>query len=320
ELDPGERIAGVVHDPNGNPLEGVLLHFGELYSHDTESVLGRVRTDAEGRFEFGGVPRRVREALRGVFHDDGTAVLREQIFVTAFPPDEILAARGEPIWRSPVAKSVVVRPGDADLEIIAANNSFAIDIPLRFVDRDGAPIRAWTPATIIDEHRDVLSGVANSDPEGLRFHTDRTILRGALRAGRSLFRPEGYRWLVVDLAVASSDPQPIPLEPEVGAVDVAILGADEAPIVDRLVALELESGVGVLIGRTDERGRLTGAAQARGALPAKLDRLWVARRGSDRSSDPLETEIVPLDTPDWCSPDELHIEGRSDRATGHESP
>lgn len=111
-LEAGRRLRGRAVDPEGRPVAGALLHFGERYTNDTESVLGRTRTDADGGFEYPGIPWRTGDRLPDI-QLDGRDVVREHVFVAAFPPEKIVSFDGAPIESSPVAGAAIV-PSSAE--------------------------------------------------------------------------------------------------------------------------------------------------------------------------------------------------------------
>jgi hypothetical protein len=55
KLQLANSVAGVVGDPSGAPLSGVLV---EEYSEDWKTVLRSTETDNKGRFSFSPAPRR----------------------------------------------------------------------------------------------------------------------------------------------------------------------------------------------------------------------------------------------------------------------
>lgn len=128
QLETGRRVRGRAVDPDGQPVVGALLHFGERYSNDTESVLGRARTDEEGRFEYPGVPWRTGDRLPEI-QVDGRDVVREHVFIAAFPPERIVSFDGTPVESSPVTGAAIVSPSAEDGEIQLVLSTEASDAP-----------------------------------------------------------------------------------------------------------------------------------------------------------------------------------------------
>lgn len=208
QLDRGEPTCGRVVSPDGTPLPGVVLHLGEKWSNDMESVLGRARTDANGEFCFDGVPRVTHESLTGSSAE--APIHRSEIFVTAFAPDLLLAGNGETLAESTIPDSFVLTPG-VHLELIATDRGQLVDLDMEIDDIDGAPLTAWIPALWI-AGSEYCHGVVGPRAGRHVFVGERGVWTGAAategaepngpgdtRGGDLLLMPPHARWTQVSL-------------------------------------------------------------------------------------------------------------------------
>jgi len=118
ELRRGVEISGRLVRPDGAPVAGALLHLGEVWSNDTESIVGRSRTSADGSFRFIGVPDDIGARLEGQALDRSPSITRSRVFVAAFPPDELVRLDDLPVEESGVWRGFEVEPGSSDLELV----------------------------------------------------------------------------------------------------------------------------------------------------------------------------------------------------------
>ena len=176
ELDAGVSIAGRVVSPSGEPSAGVLIHVGELWSNDTENVVGRVRSGPNGEFRFTGLDSATPGVIAGTDRQDGEPeVRRESYFVAVFPPDVLLAVDGQPTSESPIWNARVVTPGDDELELTAAARSQGLSLDVRLLDARGRPIRDWTRAIVHDGAGGWSPGQLGSAPGEHDFFADHRL-------------------------------------------------------------------------------------------------------------------------------------------------
>lgn len=127
-LELGVIVTGVAIDSDGKPAAGTLLHIGERYSHETETVLGRTRTDANGRFTLRGLPS-VRGDRLPEIRVDGRDVIREHVFVAAFSPERVVAYDDRTVEDSPVFGSAIVASDARHLTLVVAPRETANPTP-----------------------------------------------------------------------------------------------------------------------------------------------------------------------------------------------
>ncbi len=204
-LDPGTEISGILRGPTGEPMAGALLHLGEIWSHDVESILGRTKTQADGSFKWVGVPRRVKENLleRSWGHGNSTASVgkneRSAIFLAAFAPDELISLDGRALNKSEIWKGFSVTPGQSDLNLVAANKDHGLSLDIRLQTSDGLPVNTLCPAILIDPdgktHRGQIGKPLGEEIRvGQRFYTDHPLKSFSLGESQLFLMPEGYRW------------------------------------------------------------------------------------------------------------------------------
>ena len=192
-LEEGEKIAGRVVSPAGEPMSGVLIHVGELWSNDAGGVVGRVRSGGDGRFEFRGLPTRLEESLSG--HQDGAGgpVRRQALFLAVFPPDVFLSMDGLAIGESEIWNGFTNEPGETEIELVAASAAHGVRLDVQLRDPDGLPVRTWTPALVIDTEGGLHTGSLGANAHGQDFFTDHTLLLEDRNAAHVNLTPSGYR-------------------------------------------------------------------------------------------------------------------------------
>jgi RNA polymerase sigma-70 factor (ECF subfamily) len=201
-LDRGVEVTGSLTSPRGEPLAGVLLHFGEVWSNGVECVIGRTRTGAGGAFSFRGLPEGVGQPLAGVPEEDGDAVVRASVFVAAFAPDVLVDSDGgggsEPVELLPGAFEISeALAGGRSLRLIGAARERLAKLSVTLRDAEGLPVRAWTRAVVLDPEGGVHEGVLGRNVQGARFFSDQTLEVERLRAAELVLVPEGHRWCTV---------------------------------------------------------------------------------------------------------------------------
>ncbi len=283
-LSAGTPIHGIVRSPNGNPMAGVLLHVGERFSNDTESVLGRVRTDEHGAFTFSSSPSHAHDQIPGCFHSDGTQVTRETLFMTAFHPDSLLAKNGMPVWESSVYQSATFSPGESSIELIAASAPHSVELHMSMQSESGESLRAWTPTVWIDRQGTVHRGTLGFGQSVIRFHTDHTIgLEGRTRGTLAVF-PLHYRWHVSEIGQESLS---MIVERSGQATSITLVSESGQQVSHRNVAIgfggtRLAPHSVIGIGASAESGVVLAPVAARGELPRGPVAVFVSRNPSPK--------------------------------------
>ncbi|MGE3163535.1 MAG: sigma-70 family RNA polymerase sigma factor [Planctomycetota bacterium] len=310
-LDPGARAGGRVFDPLGTPMEGVVLHLGELWSNGMESVLGRTRTDADGRFEFVGVPAVIDQELTGDRDEAGRPVRRTAVFLCAFAPDQLLALHGLPVRETSIPGAFPITPGDMDLQLVASHRDLALTLDVDLVDRGGRLIRTWTPTLIVEAGGKVWRGTIGQNLDTYLLYTDHQVQVSDLEGARVLFMPLGHRWQRVTLDRSWLEPRStepsvaIELAPRPGSsTPITVTRTDGAPWVDVPLAIAMENGSAtaatpttwVEVGRTDGRGSVDLSF-----LPTGHHVVYTRSAEGEVQTDPTEREWRPLGTV-YCSP------------------
>lgn len=166
----GRMVSGQVFSTTGEPVAGALLHLGELWSNDMESMLGRVRTNEQGHFTFRGVP-----TTTGPAGSRPNAPYRSHVFVTAFAPEEIVVMNDQLTADSPIVRSGIVADDVDELELTVGTPQES-SVHFDLVDESDLPVRCATP---------VLSTAENNTGE------NNTVQRGLLGpSGRRVFAAE----------------------------------------------------------------------------------------------------------------------------------
>lgn len=234
-LERGARLEGRVTDPDGQPMGGVTLHVGEIWSNGLEGIAGRTRTRPDGTFALRGVPATIDEALDRLDETAPSMDHREQLFITAFSPDELLALGDLDLEDSPVPGGLPLVPRDGafePLEILAARTSRLAPLRLDLRDAHDRPVHTWTPALILDATGELHAGQVGQNSRRARFYSDGTLeLDPSALEGEILLRPRGYLWVSGRLD----------LDPGVDTLAVEVARAGEAPVPLRLVDLASSS-------------------------------------------------------------------------------
>ncbi|MEM7166561.1 MAG: sigma-70 family RNA polymerase sigma factor [Planctomycetota bacterium] len=245
-LEVGSEVCGRVVAADGSPLAGVVLHLGEKWSNDMESVLGRARTDENGEFCFGGVPQWAAQPLSS---NGTTDIYRSEIFVTAFAPDLLLSGNGVAIADSTVPDSFVVTPRHGkyeELELVATDRGQVLDLGLAIADSEGTPITTWVPAIIMTD-TEFCHGVVGPRGQGYVFAGERTLALEHATTLDLVLMPPGSQWLQVALRPTNANSSrneygniSIRIAPQAAATSLptAALGKRGAPL---FLALPLDS-------------------------------------------------------------------------------
>ncbi|MGE3164079.1 MAG: sigma-70 family RNA polymerase sigma factor [Planctomycetota bacterium] len=173
-LEPGGRVFGRALRPDGRPAEQVLLHIGELWSDGTESIVGRVRTDADGHFELAGLP-----AIGGsawVQRAGGPApATRTALFVSCFPPHLLAAAGDRSIEDSPLRNAFVLDDPPLEPLVLTALDSSALrPVQVRPVDSAQRSVRTWIECTLLGA-TEVREGHIGANLRGALFYSDAVL-------------------------------------------------------------------------------------------------------------------------------------------------
>jgi RNA polymerase sigma-70 factor (ECF subfamily) len=268
-LESGTKVTGLLTSPDGAPLAGVLLHFGETWSNDVECVIGRARTGADGRFVFHGLPDGVGQPLPGTWGIDRESVVRAGVFVAAFAPDVIVERAGTD---GPAAAEVFpgafdisdALRGEEPIRLIGAARERLASLAVCLRDGDGLPVRTWTRAAVLAAGGGVHVGVVGRNLHGARFFSDQTLAVERLDGADIVFLPEGYRWS----ALAGLDLR------EDGAIDVVLAPIAASPWrlrlkeVDGTPAAGRPALAGLPFGASEPRAAaLLGRTDAEGEIP-----------------------------------------------------
>lgn len=296
-LEGGTKVTGVLTSPDGAPLAGVLLHFGEVWSNDIECVIGRTRTGADGSFAFHGLPDGVGQPLPGAWGRDGEAVVRASVFVAAFAPDVIVERAGtdgaaaEEVFPGAFEVSDALRR-EEPIRLIGAARERLASLAVCLRDGDGFPVRAWTRAAVLDTKGVVHAGVVGRNLHGARFFSDHTLAVERLGGADLVFLPEGYRWS----ALGGLDLR------EGGAIDVMLAPIAASPWRLRLMRIDgtpaagwpafvslpfgaAEPRAAVLLGKTDAEGAISVAS-----LPPGPHAIAIPFEGSDARGELMGSE------------------------------
>lgn len=300
ELEVGTQVAGQVVSPLGAPLEGMVLHLGQIWSNSVESVMGRVRTDSEGRFSFVGVPTRAREWMAGVFDPEGGPVVREALCLCAFPPDELLMLDGESIQHSEIPGAFAVTGGSDQLRVVASHQDQGVTLNVELRAAPGVPVHTWTPTAIVDSNARIHRGVLGQNTKSYRLYTDHTLRLEDMTRGVLLVMPRGYCWNSVALENLRSNSTSvyIDLEPTRRDPVKLVVTADSGPLAGAGVAVAVpgcDSDVPALIA-LGEAGP-DGVVECRCLAPRTYE-VFVAPSGV---RGPKEFPGVAVRTDEWKS-------------------
>jgi hypothetical protein len=302
-LPRGAHLAGTATLPDGAPLAGALLHFGEVWSNGVECVIGRARAAADGSFAFAGLPEGIGQPLPGAWDEDGREVVRAGVFVQAFAPHVLLgvAVQGGAGGDGAV-EALEERPGAFDLSaalaaggavrITGASRERLASLDVRLRDPAGLPVRAWTRAVVLAADGAVHAGVLCRNVRQPRFFADEALAVERLEGVDLVLLPEGHRWLdLPGLDLRESAVLDAALEP---ATDppwrLHVRRADGSPATGWPVLAGLPFGApspraAAALGRTDEQGTLAVAC-----LPPGLHAIAIPFAGEELSGDVLGRE------------------------------
>jgi hypothetical protein len=271
-LDGGAQVTGVLTSPDGAPLEGVLLHFGEVWSSGIECVIGRTRTGAGGRFSFRGLPDGAGQPLPGAWGADGEAVVRSSVFVAAFAPDVLLERAGPdgpvPAEVFPGAFEISDASGRGEpIRLTGAAKERLAPLSVCLRDGDGLPVRAWTRAVILGADGVIQTGAVGRNLEGARFFSDGALAVERLREADLVLLPRGHRWTALHgLDLREGGVIDVPLAPAAASPwRLHLARADGTPAAGWPVLAGLPFGAAepraaALLGTTDAEGALSAAS------------------------------------------------------------
>lgn len=285
-LPRGVTVTGTLMKPDGAPLAGALLHFGETWSNGVECVIGRTRAGADGSFTFRGMPAGAGQPLPGAWGLDGAETVRSSVFVAAFAPDVILERADRDSWAGGRADSGAdsrdgreVSPGAFEisdalsggtpLRLIGAAREHLAALNVRLRDHAGLPVRAVTRAVLVDCQGGVHAGLLGRNLRGARFFSDETLVAERLDRADLVLMPEGYRWRAVPgLDLRENGAIDVTLEPRSGIpcrLGLLLPGGEAAARWPVLVGLPFGAArprAAQLLGTTDDKGGID-----LGALP-----------------------------------------------------
>ena len=279
-LEEGASLSGRVITPSGRPLVGVLLHLGEIWSNDMESMVGRTRTGPDGSFQLEGLPESVIESLPGDRDPTGGAARRTALFITAFAPDWLIERRPGLDGDPPDEKSLLVEPGESGLEIVASNTSSCVAIDLRMRDELGRAVRGWAPALLRDTSGGVRNGSIGGRGESNRFFADSTLEIGDGRGCEIFLMPPAFAWRRVAVPqVSEGTTVEVQLAPSLeGSGSTRLLLPDGTPLEHRPLFLDAFPGARsrpgevIALGTTDGEGTID-----LGFLERGHHELWISR-------------------------------------------
>ena len=274
-LERGISVRGRVVTTSGEPRAGVLLHFGAIWSNDSESVLGRARSGSDGRFQISGLPLAERPATAGVVD----TLHRTSVFVTSFAPDRIRRVAGPAETLFELSPNAFEIPsGTAELVVTVDTDSRVADVEFRLRDRDGTLRRVPTRVVYFATGGRIYGANLGPRREGSLF-VDQAIRFEDAGPFQLLFMPEGLRWQALSVSsVRNSD-----------IVDVDIL--DQEIVSSRVVTSDLAGvsrrGVVLALGFPYEAPRFAvgvGKTDAAGSvgvscLEPRLYRMFVPKAG-----------------------------------------
>ncbi len=247
QFEAGATISGRVLGLDGEPRSGVLLHLGEIDSDDAESVVGRTRTDERGEFCFVGVPTGARR--RKV---SGRWIERRRFVVAPFAPYRIVSTEQ---GRAAGSAALTVQAGDRDLILEVDERRESEEFTVTLTTGRGERLNLWTPYLIASGG--VIRSGALGEPRRGPLEFSSQIVRTTLPARLLAMPPRPWAWRSCDFEEGTPKRVEVRLvgrrAPTLRLVVNELSGL---PLAAHSIAIQFDSGTGVVIGTTDSSGTI----------------------------------------------------------------